>query len=218
MLIKKSLTLSKTQQLVDLNEDLVNFELTFTVTSHTKKPFNMIVVDQSTLDNNPNLEFKNVDHTISGDIISDKNIYQNYFLCLKADTPCDVDVEIEKKEIPPNLTSPAPTENAIENENNQKSNMVKYLAILGIILLVCGFLYYMYTKKNKDISNESVMQKVNTPFILPRNTFNSSNFTSSTPIQSRSSTPSNSGATPVRSSTMENSLFSRLNNLEINGN
>ena len=86
MTIKQTLSLSKTQQLVDLNGETANFDLTFNVNCKTKDSFQVVVVDQATLDNNPELEYRNTDDgQISGNIISDKNIYQNYFLCLKSE-------------------------------------------------------------------------------------------------------------------------------------
>ena len=91
------------KQLIDLNGDTVNFDITFTVTaSEENASFDVLVVDQTTLDNNPSLEYKKAKGIISGNLISDKNVYQNYFLILKADTPCNVTVEIDKKEIEPN--------------------------------------------------------------------------------------------------------------------
>lgn len=107
MSVKKNLSLTDRQQLVDLNEDTVNFNLNFTVVSKDKVPFYLIVVDQNTLDKDDPLEFKHCDKgVISGNIISDKDVYQNYYLCLKADNPCDVQVIIDKKEISPNTEQP----------------------------------------------------------------------------------------------------------------
>lgn len=97
----------KIKKLIDLNGDTTNFDITFRVASRNKEPFELLVVDQTTLDNTPNLEYKKVDNgAISGNIVHDKNVYQNYFLILKAENPCDCDVEITKKELPKTLTPP----------------------------------------------------------------------------------------------------------------
>ena len=95
---KKTYTLGPMKQLIDLNGDITNFDLTFTVTSQDGSPFELLVVDQTTLDSNPSLEYKNAEGTMSGNIVSDKGVYQNYFLILKSDTEnkCDVTIEIEK--------------------------------------------------------------------------------------------------------------------------
>lgn len=102
----KKVTLTSIQQLIDLNEELTNFELSFTATSEGNKPFNMLVVDQQTLDNTPELNFKEVDGGVmSASIKSDSNVYQNYFLALKKNDPSDPDlnitVTIDSHEIPP---------------------------------------------------------------------------------------------------------------------
>lgn len=98
----KKYTLGKIKQLIDLNEDSVNFELSFKVKSLDETPFYMIVVDQKTLDNSEELEYKEVVKGISGNIVADKNIYQNYFLILKADNECYVEVELNKRDLPNN--------------------------------------------------------------------------------------------------------------------
>ena len=103
MSVKKTLSLTSRQQLIDLNEETTNFDLTFTAKSLDNSHFDVLVVDQSTLDNNPSLEYKRAKGVISGNIISDKNVYQNYFLCLKSEKPCDVEIIIDKKKIHPRL-------------------------------------------------------------------------------------------------------------------
>ena len=104
-MLKKVYTTGNVQQLIDLNEDLTNFKLKFTLSSKNGEEFDMVISDQHTIDNSPNeLEFKRVKNTISGTIVSDKDVFQNHFLILKSATekPAEVEVIINKKEIPPN--------------------------------------------------------------------------------------------------------------------
>ncbi len=178
MSVKKTYSLSSTQQLIDLNGQTTNFDLSFAVTSKGKQPFDLIVVDQSTLDNNPNLEFKRANEgSMSGNIISDKNVYQNYFLCLKSDTPCEVEVSIDKKEISPNLNVQEPNQyndlnmpsmpsmpnmpsnsnmlqvaNAPVMHHHPVQSGTNWKMILLTLVIVCGglYLYYLYTTKNKN--------------------------------------------------------------------
>jgi hypothetical protein len=97
----KTYSVSKVKQLIDLNGDSVNFEINFRVSSHNKEPFDILVVDQSTLDSDPDLQYKSVTNgTISGKVRKDKNVYENHFIILKANSPCECDVEIEKTELP----------------------------------------------------------------------------------------------------------------------
>jgi hypothetical protein len=99
---KHTVTCNQIKQLIDLNGDSVNFELSFRAVSSGNAPFDVLVVDQETLDSNPDLPYKNADTgTISGSIVSDKNVHQNYFLILKSDKPCQVTCDINIKEIPP---------------------------------------------------------------------------------------------------------------------
>ena len=95
---------TKTKQLIDLNNDKVNFKLTFNVKSVNNEPFYTLIVNQTSLDNGDELNYKNVTNgSIAGEIVSDKNNYQNYFLIIKADSPCDCEVTIDIEEIQPNL-------------------------------------------------------------------------------------------------------------------
>lgn len=141
----KLFKLSKIQQLVDLNGDLTNFNLTFKATSKNGSPFQALVVDQTTLDSVPNLEYKKVtDGVISGNIVADKGVYQNYFLILKADNPCDCEITIDKKEIPakkhPELTHEKVVENYLENSEST----VNWKLIFTVIVIVIA-IYFLYS-------------------------------------------------------------------------
>lgn len=171
MSVKKNYTLTSRQQLVDLNGDTTNFDLSFIVTSIDGSPFNLIVVDQNTLDNNPNLDYKHVDSgTISGNIISDKNIYENYYLCLKSDKNCEVEITIDKKEIPPtippnippnipanipHLVPKAPQYTHTQSSVIHPMKRTNWKLILIVIIVICGglYLYYLYNKKKEASSN-----------------------------------------------------------------
>ena len=96
-------TLSRFKQLIDLNKDLVNFELSFQVESLDGSDFLALVVDQEYLDKEKNLDYKEAPGSISGNIVSDQNEYRNYFLVLKSisDENVDVRVTVEIEEIEP---------------------------------------------------------------------------------------------------------------------
>lgn len=135
--------LSKVKQLVDLNGDSVNFEIKFRVSTKNKEPFDLLVVDQTTLDNNPALEYKKItEGEISGSIVQDKNIYQNYFLILKADTPCECMVEIQKKELPKTILPVVETRPKIVEESN------KWMFIVGGVV-IAGLIWYLFFNKKK---------------------------------------------------------------------
>lgn len=148
------LTLSSQRQLVDLNQQSTNFELTFNVTSLENKEFYILVADQTTLDNEDNLEFKKVSGNISGNITADKNVYQNYFLCLKSDNPCVVKINVEKTEIEPNIEDDI-RENQ-ETVNKPFFNMKTILIVVSVIAVLCLLYYFFYYKKR----NENVLSSL----------------------------------------------------------
>ena len=69
-------------QLIDLNGDSINFELTFDIQSNPNDKFEILVVDQNTLDTNENFiktEYKkSVNGNIQGSVKSDINKYQKF--------------------------------------------------------------------------------------------------------------------------------------------
>ena len=201
MSVKKTLSLTSRQQLIDLNEETTNFDLTFKAKSLDNSHFDVLVVDQTTLDNNPNLEYKRAKGEISGNIISDKNVYQNYFLCLKSEKPCDVEIIIDKKKIHPRLEQPmvqqpmgqkpmgqqpmvqqsfrsAPPINPPSKPSNTNW---KLIFIFIVILGATGAFYYMYNKKKQEkitIHNPNVESILSPPSLLS-SMQTSSHFTSS---------------------------------------
>ena len=162
------------KKLIDLNGDLTNFDLNFTAQSKNNEPFEAIVVDQSTLDSNEKLEYKMVtDGVISANVNSDKNIYQNYYLLLKSDTPCDVDVSIEVNEITvENSENVVPQDSLPDLQNDEKQSLfskfmpkfkmkISWKTIL-IVVLVLGSIIFLCLKffknkdKSKDVSNDEL--------------------------------------------------------------
>ena len=151
----KTLSLSTIKQLVDLNGDSANFDISFKVSSHNGEPFDIVIVDQTTLDNSAELDYKKaLNGTMSGKIVQDKNEYQNYFLCLRADQPCNVDVEIEKKDPPPPVAPTFVSTPPPDKPNN--SGWWKIILIGIVVVLGAGLLYYMYNRtKNSDLKPSS---------------------------------------------------------------
>lgn len=167
MSVKKILSLTGGgKQLIDLNGDSINFDLTFTARSSENSDFHALVVDQNTLDKVPHdsLEFKRANGSISGNIVSDKNVYQNYFLCLKSDKPCDVEVIINKKEIQPAQPRPRPHPQQVNATEQHVKNVAqppyitnwKLICIVIVIIIGGGLCYYMYVNKKKQQKNQSI--------------------------------------------------------------
>jgi hypothetical protein len=98
--MKTTHSVDTVQKLIDLNGDLVNFDIEFKVSSKGGAPFDLAVVDQTTLDNKANLEFRRVNGEISGNVKNDKGVPQNFFLVLKANEPCECEVELSRRQLP----------------------------------------------------------------------------------------------------------------------
>jgi len=137
---KKTYTLGKARQLIDLNGETVNFEISFRVTTLNKEPFEVLVTDQNTLDNTQDMPYKKAEGEISGNIVQDSDVFQNYLLILRAENPCECEVEIHKKEIPKALKqSPLPPA-----DTKPKDDSINWLKIAIIVLLVAGAGYLVY--------------------------------------------------------------------------
>lgn len=155
--INKTYTLGKIKQLIDLNGDSINFNINFRVTAKDSSiPFNILVVDQTTLDNTPRLNYKEVvKGVISGTITADKNVYQNYFLILKSEIPCQVDVEIIKKDLP---KIPIKIQEKPIKQYDLKGTISKnwkFIALALIVIVGIGiYFWYSSTKCDNESSND----------------------------------------------------------------
>ena len=179
----KTYSVSKVKQLIDLNGDSVNFEINFKVSSHNKEPFEILVVDQATLDSDPNLQYKSVtDGLISGKVRKDKNVYQNHFIILKANNPCECDVEIQKTELPEFIEQeqfegqsqqPQPRQSThvsqplmdrLNSDKNDGFHWIKIILIVGFVVGI-GFVLYWVSQKNNidDIIPKTATTTVTAP-------------------------------------------------------
>lgn len=164
--------ISNTKKLIDINDDVTNFEAEIIVRGTSD--FLLNILSQTELDNAPKIEYKKI-KGIYRDFISNRNnIYQNYFLILKSDQPQDVEVIIKFKELPKikqvqqEEDIPTPERPTIESTNESVPIMLPeqvvqqipqqeiessgfnwrlifFIAIGSIVL----FLVYKYVYKNK---------------------------------------------------------------------
>ena len=216
------------KQLVDLNGNSVNFDLNFNAQSKNGEPFEILVVDQATLDSDNNLQYKKaIDGKINGNVLADKNIYQNYFLILRSEKECDVILQLQKQELPlietpkQNMYAPPQTQPTIESFQNtqqppqtvsqsiplvkSKSNFNFYMIVL-VVVLGLGALYYFYTKnKAKKLKNNLSPTPVN-PVLK-----------STTPVKQvvKSPMPVASTPSPTQPTSYNSELLNRLNKLKI---
>ena len=163
----KTLTLKKTQQLFDLNNNLINFKSSFSVTSQNKEPFYIVVTNQQTLDSGSPLEFKFADQGFaSGDISQDQNQQNNWYLVLKSDKPNNVSIDIKTfpippQQMPPQQMPPQQMQNYFPpntlarhqalsgKEPGKKNNLLKIIIIGALIGVGVYFLIkYIFLKKS----------------------------------------------------------------------
>lgn len=179
MRTKTRLVLGRRHQLIDLNKEYVNFDINFEVrSSDASKDFEMLVINQEQLNtiDLTNLAMKKTrSGYISGNIVSDENKYQNYFLVIRAldEEPLDVDLDISIKPIPPKDEEQAPVMSPIQEDflpavadvavdpssSSQNSMWCKLTSspfyIVVIILVIFGLCAaYYYYNKNKCASGE----------------------------------------------------------------
>ena len=153
------------KKLIDLNGDTVNFDINFKVVSQNKEPFDILVIDQTSLDNSPNLEYKKAQGEISGNIVNNKNVYQNYYLILKADQPCQCEVEITKKELPKTpIPTPVRTQNPPSLAKPSGHNWIKTILICAAIAGISLAMYWiLYKKRNVEGLQDVLPSKFYSP-------------------------------------------------------
>ena len=160
----KHILINNMKTLVDLNGDDVNFDIDFKVTSKNNEPYIISVVDQKTLDNQEDLEYKEVvDGYIAGNVKNTKNVYQNYFLCLKSPSESEIECDIEIiRNTPPVSTKTTRFQDMEINEiapqpysKNKYYNCIfewKWYIFYFIIFFI--FLYFLlYTTNVKNVLN-----------------------------------------------------------------
>lgn len=204
---KKTYNVGKTKQLIDLNGDTTNFNIKFAVVSKNGAPFDIVVADQTTLDNSANLDYKKAGNgQMSGELKQDKNVYQNYFLVLKADQPCQCDVEIIKEEIPANVPPLRPVTQKPMPPASSSINWKFWLLIGLIVVGGCTVYFYYYKKDSTQVVNNKGSEQSSPSIGKLMGSYNE-NIPSNSPVQSIAS----SASSPVHN----NNLLQRLKRLHM---
>ncbi len=159
IITQKTYSTSKIKKLVDLNHDMINFKVTFTLSSD--EVFKALIVNQSTLDNisTDDLEYKTVQGSMSGEIVADKNVYQNYYIILKSDIPASVNVELATVKLPDYIKKTSNLSND-QVDSYDTTKLVTY-SIIGIVMLFV--LYYITrdtVKNNPTATHQSLLSKL----------------------------------------------------------
>jgi hypothetical protein len=167
--------------LVDLNEDKTNFITEFTINPHPldlDKEYYAVVITQSQLDNGDDFDFNKMSGIYKAKVENRNNVYQNYFLAIKSDSPMkNVEIEIELQELPSESfnqedihrqaealaqaqaqaqaqTHEKESSKSVEKYEPKKEGFMKIKYIIAFFVLICGgFLLYYFWKKSKPVEN-----------------------------------------------------------------
>jgi hypothetical protein len=148
----RTLSLKTQKQLIDLNEDLTLFDLVVSVKSKDSSEFDAVILTQTELDNQQDLQYKKFQGAMQARLVNDKNVYQNYFLCIKSDKPHNVEIDIvqnpppELQEEPPLIPPLIPPVMQPQVIPKKKSSIFTWKTLL-IILAIVGIgvgLYYLW--------------------------------------------------------------------------
>lgn len=141
-------------RLVELNKNNeINFELEFNAKSKNNEPFQILIVDQQTLDDNDNLQYETATMgSISGNIKSDKNIYKKYFLALKSKNECEVEVNFNINKLPDNIPQPEDIKplSAIPLTETKVEKTISWRMILILIVIIIGVMLMIYIYNNSE--------------------------------------------------------------------
>lgn len=162
----KMVKLTKYMQLIDLNKELTNFDINFSVKERSGKSFQLAVVDQTTLDSGSDIPYETINGETSANLISNKDVYQNYFLCLKTignkSDNVVVDININGREIPAetvtNTTQNTTTPQVVKTQTGVVAFLKKNwkVIIVVIVLIAIGvFVYYYYFNKSSTVNDNS---------------------------------------------------------------
>ena len=200
--LKKIYVLTNREQLIDLNDVTVNFDIWFKVESINKKDFMAAIIDQNLLDEN-NYEYKSsINGEFEGQVIANKNKdFINYYLILKSidNEPCEVAVTL-KKEIIENLDEENLDEENLDKENlDKENNSFNLLSILKknwkyiLVFIILTTLFLFFNKKQEKLQNKI-------------------NETNSTYSPSNHSVSNSSVYSPSNNSVSNSSVYSPSNN------
>ena len=116
--------IGKIKQLIYLNEKRTtsNFTLDFEITSIDSKPFQMIIVEQDTLDTLTDIEYKTVPVSVNGKIVSPTLKF--YVLIIKSDDICTIEVSTH---IYDNQTPDINQQNINQQDMNQQDMNQQYI-------------------------------------------------------------------------------------------
>lgn len=168
-------------QLLDLNSDKINFDLNFKVESQTNDVFHALVLSKTELDGYQDLndiQMKDAPGIIKGNIKSNDNKYENYFLILKkmdGSTKANVTIELEELEYD-NNSNFSQLSNATDIGGKGENKFLKFyndyfyhiLLILFVVGIGVAYYNFVYQKTEDTMDKSSKKEKVTDNIPLPK--------------------------------------------------
>jgi hypothetical protein len=150
---EETYTVTKVKTLVDLNQDMTNFNLDFKVkASSPEDVFEVLVIDQHTLDTTEDIPFKRVQGELTGEVRNDTNTLHTYFIILKADTPTNVVITITGEQLPDYIASSQTLHSSHPSHPSSGGNIDYKIITLGIALALLIYWYLQMHKKGQTSS------------------------------------------------------------------
>lgn len=156
---------NSSRQLIDLNKNVINFKVKFNTQGvfadgriNNNCEYYMLIVNQTQLDS-PDFEkkpLKKVVGSLGGEIISNKNVYQNYFLLLEAKSECYVKVNVVFTKLANHIEQMTQPKSSKPVQKPVDSSWKRNVWIgVGVIAAALVF-YYLYNKYKPNKSIERV--------------------------------------------------------------
>lgn len=101
------------KKLIPINGDLTNFSADVGITASTDEPFLVAIVSQAMLETQTELPYKSVSKQVKFSVRNDNNVYQPYFVVLKAEAPQEVLITINLQETPLSSTGACSSQQAM---------------------------------------------------------------------------------------------------------
>ncbi len=153
--IQKTIQLTRNMKLIDINsDDVLNFDCKFDIKS--SHPFELAYVDQNTLDNGDEIQYKDsVNNNISGTINESRNIKTSYYFVLRSKSDEENNATVNLEIQPLNVIIPPEQDEETSEEytpdNIQTKWDIKKIFIWGIIIITILYIvYYLYNSYKKN--------------------------------------------------------------------
>lgn len=174
--MKKSfdLVLTSVRQLVEINEDLINFKADITVQSKQSAPFAAIILSEEKVHNSTEgkLAFQLAEKgVLSIEVQNDNDIKNIWYLVLKSEQENPVNVSIDIIEVPPKVNDEV-KEADVKSTTSSSKKPINWVLILLIGLILIGLLYVIYnaSKHSKSETISSAVPSSDATTIAPATT------------------------------------------------